>query len=341
VESVEGRADDGKPGTNGLASKARERGSVQSVDRALTLLEALARSGGGVALTDLSTSAQLNISTCHHLLATLVKWGYVAKAPGRRYALGARGLHLGHAFLKQVDLPRRAQPFVERINEETGESVHLAVLQGDSVITLLRREGRHAVRVDTGAIGTSDAPHATATGKAMLAWLPEHEIRRILSQRGMPRFTPNTISEPDALIEELRLVRRNGHHGVADTAFHEARCRRGHREDGLRGPEHGLEALVDPGHDRLDLRAAMADHRPRHGREDVRTDFGRAWEEELAESHWIGVRREASGVNEVQACTVRPRTSVPAPGPPIQMCSALPSTDRAASFVTSERVGCA
>jgi IclR family acetate operon transcriptional repressor len=211
VESVEGRADDGKPGTNGLASKARERGSVQSVDRALTLLEALARSGGGVALTDLSTSAQLNISTCHHLLATLVKWGYVAKAPGRRYALGARGLHLGHAFLKQVDLPRRAQPFVERINEETGESVHLAVLQGDSVITLLRREGRHAVRVDTGAIGTSDAPHATATGKAMLAWLPEHEIRRILSQRGMPRFTPNTISEPDALIEELRLVRRNGH----------------------------------------------------------------------------------------------------------------------------------
>jgi IclR family acetate operon transcriptional repressor len=45
----------------------------------------------------------------------------------------------------------------------------------------------------------------------MLAWLPEHEIRRILSQRGMPRFTPNTISEPDALIEELRLVRRNGH----------------------------------------------------------------------------------------------------------------------------------
>lgn len=211
MESVEGRADDGKPGTNGLASKARERGSVQSVDRALTLLEALARSGGGVALTDLSTSAQLNISTCHHLLATLVKWGYVAKAPGRRYALGARGLHLGHAFLKQVDLPRRAQPFVERINEETGESVHLAVLQGDSVITLLRREGRHAVRVDTGAIGTSDAPHATATGKAMLAWLPEHEIRRILSQRGMPRFTPNTISEPDALIEELRLVRRNGH----------------------------------------------------------------------------------------------------------------------------------
>jgi IclR family acetate operon transcriptional repressor len=210
VERVDGHSDEA-PATNGSAPKTRDRGSVQSVDRALTLLEALARSGGGVALTDLSASAHLNISTCHHLLATLVKWGYVAKAPGRRYALGARGLHLGQAFLKQVDLPRRAQPFVERINEETGESVHLAVLQGDAIITLLRRDGRHAVRVDTGAVGGSDAAHASATGKAMLAWLPEHEIRRILQAKRMVQYTPHTITNADALIEELRLVRRNGH----------------------------------------------------------------------------------------------------------------------------------
>ena len=190
---------------------ARERGSVQSVDRALTLLEALARSAGGIPLTELAAGAQLNISTCHHLLATLVKWGYVAKAPGRRYALGARGLHLGQAFLKQVDLPRRAQPCIERISEDTGETVHLAVLQGDAIITLLKREGRHAVRVDTGALGASDAAHATATGKAMLAWLPEHEIRRILAIKRMGSFTPNTITDPEVLIEELRFVRRTGH----------------------------------------------------------------------------------------------------------------------------------
>jgi IclR family transcriptional regulator, acetate operon repressor len=193
----------------GMAQGARS--SVQSVDRALTLLEALTRSAGSVALTELSQRSQLNISTCHHLLATLVKWGYVAKTPGRRYALGARVLYLGQAFLSQVDLPRRAQPFVERINETTGEMVHLAVLQGDAVITLLKREARHAVRVETGALGAADAAHATATGKAMLAWLPEHEIRRILSVKGMVRFTPATITDANAFIEELRLVRRNGH----------------------------------------------------------------------------------------------------------------------------------
>jgi IclR family acetate operon transcriptional repressor len=181
------------------------------VDRALTLLELLARSTEGTPLTELAAGASLNVSTCHHLLATLVKWGYVAKVSGRRYALGARGLHLGQAFLKQVDLPRRAQPLIEQIGAQTGETVHLAVLQGDSIITLLRREGRHAVRVDTGALGASDAPHATATGKAMLAWLPEHEIRRILAIKGMQAFTPRTITDPDQLVEDLRLVRRNGH----------------------------------------------------------------------------------------------------------------------------------
>jgi IclR family transcriptional regulator, acetate operon repressor len=202
---------EGHPSRKPARAASSERGSVQSVDRALTLLEMLAQSTGGTALTDLAGRAGLNISTCHHLLATLVKWGYVAKVPGRRYALGARGLHLGQAFLKQVDLPRRAQPFIERISEDTGETVHLAVLQGEAIITLLRREGRHAVRVDTGALGASDAVHATATGKAMLAWLPEGEIRRIVAARGMAAFTASTVTNIDVLIEDLRLVRRNGH----------------------------------------------------------------------------------------------------------------------------------
>jgi IclR family transcriptional regulator, acetate operon repressor len=193
------------------ADSRRRRDSVQSVDRALALIDALAGSTGSLQLTELAERTQLNVSTGHHLLATLVKWGYVARAPGRRYALGARGLHLAQSFLKQVDLPRRAQPHVERISEETGETVHLAVLQGDAVVTLLKREGRHAVRVDTGMVGSADAAHATALGKAMLAWLPEHEIRRIVSARGMVRFTPHTITDADALIEELRLVRRHSH----------------------------------------------------------------------------------------------------------------------------------
>ena len=190
--------------------KSPHRGSIQSVDRALSLLEALAEAGGEASLTDLSRRTHLNVSTCHHLLSTLVNWGYVATVPGRRsYALGARVLYLGHACLRQVDLPRRSQVYIDRINQATGESVHLAVLQADNIVTLVKREARHAVRVDSGMLGRSDAPHATATGKAMIAWLPEDQIRRMLPT-DLKRFTDNTIVDFDTLLEELRHVRRNG-----------------------------------------------------------------------------------------------------------------------------------
>jgi IclR family acetate operon transcriptional repressor len=195
-------------------SRRKQRGaegpSIQSVDRALTLLETIAEFGGETTLSRLASHTGLNISTCHHLLATLVQRGFVIKATGRRgYALGARILYLSHACL-QVELPRRAQPALDRINQSTGETVHLAALQGDELVTILKRDARHAVRVDAGTLGTSDAAHATASGKAILGWLPEDEIRRIVAAHGMTKFTPNTITDLDGLIEELRLVRRNG-----------------------------------------------------------------------------------------------------------------------------------
>jgi len=201
------------PGTKARPPRARANGdrhSIQSVDRALYLLETIAEAGGEATLTELSTRTGLNISTCHHLLATLIMRGFAAKVSGRRlYALGPRILYLGHACL-QVDLPRRAQPYLENINKATGETVHLAALQGDAVVTLSVREARHAVRVDTGRLGKVEAPHATSVGKAMLAWLPEDEIRRILPD-SMKRFTDNTITEFPAFVEALRVVRRNGY----------------------------------------------------------------------------------------------------------------------------------
>jgi IclR family acetate operon transcriptional repressor len=203
------------PGTNGravveAAPNAAARHSIQSVDRALLLLETIADMGGEATLTELATRTRLNISTCHHLLATLIKRNFVAKVPGRRlYALGARILYIGHACL-QVDLPRRAQPYLENINLATGETVHLAALQGEVISVLSVREARHAVRVVTGNLGKIAAPHAQSIGKAMRAWLPADEIRRIVGKE-MKRYTENTITDFSDYVEELRLVRRAGH----------------------------------------------------------------------------------------------------------------------------------
>jgi len=186
-----------------------ERHSIQSVDRALYLLETIAEAGGETTLTDLSNRTGLNISTCHHLLATLIQRGFVAKIPGRRlYALGTRIVYLSHACL-QVDLPRRAEPYLEKINEKTGETVHLATLQGDSVVMLAVKEARHAVRVDTGRIGRIEAPHATSLGKAIFAWLPESDLHRFFVN-GMKRCTEHTITDAKAFHDDMCKVRREG-----------------------------------------------------------------------------------------------------------------------------------
>ena len=183
--------------------------SVRSVKRALSLVNAIAEAGGEAALTDLSARTGLPVSTCHHLLKTLIECGYAAQVPGKKlYVLGTRFIQLSHACVNS-DLPRRAQPFLEAISEATGETVHLAALQGNAIVTVALREARHAIRVDAGGVGKVEAPHATSVGKAILAWLPENEIRRVLAS-GMTRFTDHTITTLPDLLESLRHVRREG-----------------------------------------------------------------------------------------------------------------------------------
>jgi IclR family acetate operon transcriptional repressor len=184
---------------------------IRSVSKALTILELIARSGGEMTLTAIAGAAELNISTCHHLLATLHDAGFVARLRGKRtYVLGAKILFLHTAALKQVNLPRRAQRVLEYLNARTREAVQIAVMQGDALVALMRKESLHATKTEAGIPVAEDAAHATATGKAILAWLPEGELTRIIERRGLPCLTPNTITELPALIEELRLVRRHG-----------------------------------------------------------------------------------------------------------------------------------
>lgn len=189
----------------------RDRGGIQALDRAFLILDIIAEAGGEAKLTEIAGAAGLHVSTCHHLISTLCNWGYVARGTlNRSYVLGPRILHLSAACLRQVDLPRRAQAYVDRLNDQTHEAVQLAIMQDTSLVNILRREARHALRVDTGLAGRMNAAHATATGKAILAWLPPTELERIVADKGMTAFTPNTIVDLYQLKEHLRLTRRHG-----------------------------------------------------------------------------------------------------------------------------------
>jgi len=201
------RIDDNRP----LGQVIRAGRTIQSVDRALDVLEVLASSGAELPLGEIAARSGLNSSTCHHLLSTLAVRGYVGQSRrGRTYFLGTKILELSSSRVRQFNLVDVAMPELRRLNQETRETVHLAVMQGHELTTLAILESPHPIRVATDAAGKANAAHATATGKAILAWLPEMEIARVIAEKGLTAFTDETITNIADLMEDLRLVRRNG-----------------------------------------------------------------------------------------------------------------------------------
>lgn len=192
-------------------SQSKRPNTVQSVDRALDIMEMLAASKNGLSLSDLSARVGLNASTCHHLLQTLLHRSYVEQdAETKKYALGNRVLHLQYGRTQQIDLAAQGLPVLRQVNEATGEAIHLATLQGLDMITLLKLESLHPVRVDHSPVGKINAAHATATGKAILAFLPEAHVLSLITERGLRPFTERTITRETELMADLERVRRQG-----------------------------------------------------------------------------------------------------------------------------------
>jgi IclR family acetate operon transcriptional repressor len=184
---------------------------IKSVARALDILETLSAASGNMPLSKLSAATGLNNSTCHHLISTLAARGYVTQnSETRSYGLGNKVFDLSEARARQFDLLDIAMPAVRNLNRRTGEAVHLALIQARELVTVAKLDSLHAVKVDSGFAGKSNATHATASGKAILAWLPEAEQKAILDTKGMTVFTEHTITDVDKLKEELALVRRHG-----------------------------------------------------------------------------------------------------------------------------------
>ncbi|WP_142848643.1 IclR family transcriptional regulator [Telmatospirillum sp. J64-1] len=192
-------------------AKRQPNKGIQSVDRALDILEALASSRNAVALTELAAKTGLNFSTCHHLLATLARRGYATQEPEtRRYLLGNRVFELAEGRSRQLHLVTFAMPALEELNRVTSESVHLAVIEAFDLVTLAKLPSLHAVKVDSDVMGKSKAAHATATGKAILAHMSENVLAELLARHGLQRFTDHTICSVEELKRELAKVREQG-----------------------------------------------------------------------------------------------------------------------------------
>ncbi len=183
---------------------------VPAVERAVMLLDAIAAAGRPQALADLSRQLQLPKSSVHGLLNTLVALGLARRAENGLFALGVKPLQWADAFIGQSDLMRAFDRHANAFPELLPETVMLAVLQDDRVIYLSCRQGSRPLAVNF-RVGGRFPASCTSSGKAMLASLPDPQVRRILGRQPLERLTPHGIDSVDVLLAQLATAREAGY----------------------------------------------------------------------------------------------------------------------------------
>ncbi len=178
--------------------------------KALHVLEAVASEQRPLSLGEVARTAGMDKSATHRMLATLLRAGYVRQDPAsRRYSLSYRVVSLSRNLLADNEVVRLARETLERMAAETGEGVHLAVLDGTETVLVQRVKGTQLVAVDF-QVGDRSQLHCTSIGKALLAYQDRETIENVIAA-GLPALTANTITQPDVLRRELRLVRERGY----------------------------------------------------------------------------------------------------------------------------------
>lgn len=185
----------------------RPRGGVQSVDRALDILELLASRPGTLGVTEIARGTGLAPGTAHRLLVGLAQRGWVRQDPGRRYGVGPAALRLGGAA--STKLAAVAAPFLRAAVEATGETANLASLDGDVMVYVAQSPSPHTLRIFA-EVGRPVPLHSTAVGKVVLAGMDPGLAQELLAGTGLVARTPRTLTDPDDLRAELDRVRAQG-----------------------------------------------------------------------------------------------------------------------------------
>lgn len=189
------------------------QGTVQSVDRAVTILELLASHGEG-GVTELAGHLGVHKSTAFRLVAALERRGLVEQVNGRgKYRLGPGVLRLAGASTARLDLVQESRSVTKSLAQLTGETVNVAVLSDGGALYVDQVAGSSALQPHNW-VGQRIPLHATSNGKVLLSGLERDQVFREVPT--LPVYTPNTISAEDALVRELDEVRRRGYAMAVD-----------------------------------------------------------------------------------------------------------------------------
>ena len=189
----------------------RESLSIQVLDRAMCLLDELAKQADPVSLKSLSEQTGLHASTAHRILNDLVVGRYVERVDSGMYQLGMRLLELGSLVKGRLNVREVALEHMRELHKLTGQTINLSVQQGDEIVYIERawseRSGMQVVR----AIGGRAPLHLTSTGKLFLSVSDVRQVKAYVMRTGLAGTTRNSITQADELDRDLALIRRHGY----------------------------------------------------------------------------------------------------------------------------------
>ncbi len=186
----------------------RQRSGVQSLGRAFSILEEVARHREGIGLAELSKRVGLHNSTTFHLAKTMVSLGYMRQErDSKRYRVGRPLFALAASALDEIEMVNLATPVLEDLSRETGESGHFAVRMGDAVVVIARTSGTGAFQL-TDRVGVVRPAHCTALGKIILASLRPDQLKRFLERVELKPSTKKSVTDQSVLLREITEIRR-------------------------------------------------------------------------------------------------------------------------------------
>jgi len=201
-----------------------EKKIIQSIDRALQVLELFSLEKPEWGVTEISKALNIYKSNVHNILSTFAEKGFVKKdSKTDKYKLGIKFFELGSVVIKNMDLRKIAHPYIEKLSKEFNETVHLGILDEGRVVSIEREESDKGLCSHI-EIGKRTPLHCTAVGKAIMAYLSEEEINFIIKEKGLEKFTENTITNKEELEKEFLKIRKQGY--AVDNMEHEegVRC---------------------------------------------------------------------------------------------------------------------
>ena len=187
-----------------------EKNPIQVADRIFCVIETLA-GAGPLGLIELSKMLQLNKSTVHRVLNSLIYMGYVKQDPSTlKYSLTYKICKIANHVLNQIDLVDIARPYLKELAFKTGETVHLVEKEDISAIYIDKVENSsNTVRLIS-KVGKSIPLYCSGVGKAMMADMDEKTLRKIWEKSDIAALTEYTITDVERLLRQLELIRKNG-----------------------------------------------------------------------------------------------------------------------------------